>query len=320
MDLLTIGESLGVFAASRTGPLRVGGTSSFTFAGAESNVAIGMSRLGHSCAWLGRLGDDAVGQAIRTALRGESVDLGAVVTDPEAATALLVREFRTHDRVRVSYHRRHSAGSRLEPGDVDPELVRSARLLHVTGITPALSESASAAVRSAVETAQEAGVPVSFDVNYRSRLWTRPEAAAGLNYLLKAADVVFAGLDEALLFTGGDDPGDDSDAALSPVLTQLASRTKGDVVLKLGATGSAALVDGVAYRDPPVPVTSVDTVGAGDAFVAGYLSAYLAGLDVPARLHRGGVCGAFAVSSHGDWEGAPHLADLHLLAGDDVVR
>jgi 2-dehydro-3-deoxygluconokinase len=325
MDLLTLGEAMGVYAAAGTGPLRVGDTSTFTFAGAESNVAIGMSRLGHDCTWLGRLGDDAAGRAIREALRGESVDVAHVVMDPDNPTALLLRERRTADHVRVWYHRRHSAGSLLRPEDVDASLVRSARLLHVTGITPALGESCAAAVRFAVQVAQESGVPVSFDVNYRSRLWSRPEAARALAYLVSAADILFAGLDEARLFLSGPAGPAGPDVPAVPehpdaIATALAETTGASVVLKLGDGGALAVAGHVVHRHPAVPVSAVDPVGAGDAFVAGYLSAYLAGMSEPDRLERACVCGAFAVSCQGDWEGAPRLAELPLLSGDDVVR
>ncbi len=316
VDLLTLGETMGLYAATGTGPLRVGGTSTFSFAGAESNVAVGMSRLGHDCTWLGRLGDDPVGHAVREAMRAESVDVSRVVMEPGAPTALLVRELRTRDRARVSYHRRHAAGSLLGPEDVAAELVRSARLLHVTGITPALSESCAAAVRFAVATAQEAGVTVSFDVNYRSLLWSPSQAARALAYLVEAADIVFAGLDEALVLLEGDGAAAEPEA----VAARLAGLTGGEIVLTLGSSGAVALVDGAVHRQPAVPVTAIDTVGAGDAFVAGYLSAFLDGMDVAGRLQRGCVCGGFAVSCQGDWEGAPRLAELPLLAGEDVSR
>src|SRR5690606_25220219 len=122
--------------ATDTGSFTVGAPARVSFGGAETNVAIGVSRLGHRAAWIGRLGDDPLGLFIKDALRGEGVDVSRVQLETEVPTGLMLRERRTADRVRVSYYRRGLAGSRLGPNDIEPELVRSARVLHVSGITP----------------------------------------------------------------------------------------------------------------------------------------------------------------------------------------
>ncbi|WP_395365850.1 sugar kinase [Streptomyces sp. YH02] len=310
--LVTLGEAMAVVAATRPGPLATGAPLRLGWAGAEATVAIGVSRLGHPAAWTGRVGEDAAGAMVLAGLRAEGVDVAAARTDPAAPTGLMLRERRTADRLRVSYYRAGLAGSRLAPEDLDEAQLTGARVLHVTGITPALSESARAAVEHAVALARAAGVTVSFDVNHRERLWSRAEASDVLARLLPYADIVFAGPEEAALFVDEDTP-----ERMARALTR---RGPAQAVLKLGADGALAVADGALHVQPAVPVTAVDPVGAGDAFVSGYLAAVLDGSPVPERLRLAALCGAFAVSVPGDWEGLPRRAELGLLAAQDISR
>ncbi|MFI8509964.1 sugar kinase [Streptomyces sp. NPDC085460] len=310
--LVTLGEAMAVAAATGPGPLASGAPMRFGWAGAEATVAVGVSRLGHSAAWTGRVGDDAAGAMILAGLRGEGVDVTGARTDPDAPTGLMLRERRTADRLRVSYYRAGLAGSRLAPGDLDEARITGARILHVTGITPALSDTARAAVEHAVRLAHSAGVTVSLDVNHRERLWSRAEAAETLARLLPYTDLVFAGPEEATLFVP-----DGAPEAMARALTALGPA---EAVVKLGAEGAVAVADGTAHAQAAVPVTAVEPVGAGDAFVSGYLAARLDGSPVPERLRLAALCGAFAVSVPGDWEGLPHRAELGLLAAQDITR
>jgi 2-dehydro-3-deoxygluconokinase len=214
----------------------------------------------------------------------------------------------------VAYYRRGSAGSRLEPADLPVDVLRAARVLHVTGLTPALSPTARAATFAAVEEARSAGVPVSFDVNHRAALWADEEAAPVLTDLARRADVLFAGEDEAGLLGAGGEP--------EVAVKALAALGPAQVVLKLGAQGAVAVIHGALMRVPAFPVVTVDSVGAGDAFVGGYLAELLLGADVGTRLRTASACGAFVVTVPGDWEGLPTRRDLHLLDIPDgsVVR
>lgn len=311
-DLVTIGESLGLFRASGIGPLTPGDATVFSFAGAESNVSIGMARLGHQVAMVQRIGDDAVGRVIADRLRAEGVSLAGFVTDPDAPTSFMLRQNRTADRVTVSYYRHGSAGSRLRRDDLDPGLIRTARILHTTGITMGISPSARDAATYAFDLAHEAGATVSLDINHRSRLWSAQEAGETLRALIGKVDVVFGSDDELRLLADGDTPEE-----LAAAVRDLGPA---EVVLKRGQLGALARAGSETVSVPVVPVTGVDPVGAGDAFVAGYLSARLEGQDVVGRLRRGAVCGAFAVSVPGDWEGLPRRAELDLLAGTENVR
>lgn len=310
-QLVTLGETMALVAGTGTGPFTIGVPARISFAGAETNVAIGLSRLGHTAGWIGRLGADAMGFAIRDALRAENVDVSGVRFEDDVPTGLMLREHRTADRVRVTYYRAALAGARLAPADVDAEQVRGAKLLHICGITPAISDSARAACHQAVEIAKDAGVRVSFDLNYRAKLWSPAEATPELSALVRQSDIVFAGVEEAALVVG--------DASAEDQAAALAELGPNEVVIKLAAEGALAVVAQKTVTAPAAPVTCIDPVGAGDAFVAGYLSAVLDELPPEQRVARGNVCGGFAVSVSGDWEGLPRRDELDTFAGIDNV-
>jgi len=312
VDLLTLGETMVLLASPTIGPLRHARSLDVGIGGSESNLAIGLVRLGRSATWLGRLGDDEFGHLIRATLAGEGVDVSHVVMDPAAPTGLMLKARRTAMVTAVSYYRAGSAGSRLCPGDVAPDLVRAARMLHVSAITPALSATAREAVHAAVDEAHACGVPVSLDLNYRRALWPPDEAGTVMRRLAARAAIVFAAEDEARLLVDGDSP-----VALARAIAALGPR---EVVVKRGEQGAVGVVDGQAYDAPLHRVAVVDPVGAGDAFAAGYLSALLAGGDVPDRLATGAATGAFAVTVAGDWEGLPRPHELALLHAPDPVQ
>lgn len=310
-DVFTFGETMARLTGVNIGPLRFSGHLSMGIAGAESNFAIGMARLGDDVAWTGRVGDDEFGRLIAGILRAEGVQAHGIVDD-EAPTGLLIKNKRTRSNTEVAYYRAHSAGSRLAASDLDHDAIARARVLHLTGITPALSGTAREACFAAVETATAAGVTVSFDFNMRRKLWSEAEAAPVLRDLARRADIVFASDDEARIVVDGETNSD-----LARGIAALGPR---EVVIKLGAGGALGLADDTLRAAPVHVVEELDPVGAGDAFCAGYLHAYLAGGDLSARLDTGARCGAYAVTVDGDWEGLPTLAELEQSGGDDVLR
>jgi 2-dehydro-3-deoxygluconokinase len=312
--LVTLGETLGLLVAEDVGPLSLARGMRLGMGGAESNVAIGVARLGVPATWIGRLGDDPVGDLVERQLLAERVR--CVVHRDPAPTALMLRERRTGTATRVSYYRHGSAGSHLRPADLPDGVVEEAGLLHLSGITPALGPEPAETVREAVRRARKAGVPVSVDLNYRSRLWDTATAGPVFRELAAGADILFAGDDEARIALGSGAP--ETPEALAG---RLAALGPAEVVVKLGRRGATALVDGEVIEVPPVPVQAVDTVGAGDAFVAGYLATRLLGRDVRDRLTTAAVAGAFAVTVPGDWEAFPRPHELSLLtAEEDVTR
>lgn len=304
-DLVTLGETLVRLDSPVAGPLRHARSLDLGVAGAESNVAIGLRRLGGTAAWAGRVGDDEFGRLVHMTLAGQGIDVSRVVVDPAAPTALLVKERRTNRLTRVYYYRTGSAGSRLGPSDVPEDLIRAAGVLHVTGITAALSDSAREAVFAAVDTARAASVPVSLDLNYRRALWTADEAGQVLGSLVGRADILFATELEAGLVVSGRGA-----AGLASALAALGPR---EVLVKRGQFGVTACCDDQLTQSPAHPVTVVDPVGAGDAFAAAYLAERVRGGPVAERLYAAVGAGAYAVTVAGDWEGLPSREELALM-------
>jgi len=292
-----------------TGPLHAAQSFTLSSGGSESNVAIGLARLGHAAAWVSRVGDDDLGRLILGTLAANGVHT-VVQVERNTPTGLMLKARRLPGVSRVSYYRAYSAASRLTAADVPHDLIAEARLLHVTGITPALGAGPAAAEMAAVECAHDHGVPISFDVNYRATLWGKEEAAAALFALLEASDIVFASPHEAELFVS---------AGIDDIPAALASLGPSQVVLKLGKEGALAVVDGVHVRQPAYPAEEIDPVGAGDGFVAGYLSEYLQGSSPETRLDTAARAGALVVMVNGDWEGLPHREELGLLDAPDAV-
>jgi 2-dehydro-3-deoxygluconokinase len=304
-DVATFGEAMAALRAE--GPVRLGGTVRLSVAGAESNVAIGLARLGHRVGWTGLVGDDETGQLVLRTLRAEGVDLTHARVATGGPTGLMLLEQRAGELTRVIYHRTGSAASFLTPADVLPALDPPPRLLHVTGITPALGPGPAEAVRAAVRAAARRGVRVCLDVNHRSRLWDRDQAAEALRPLVPHLAVVVASEDELDLIAPPEA------ATEEERVSSLLAAGVAEIVVKRGAAGAGAYTaSGTAHR-PARRVRVADTVGAGDAFVAGYLSAMLDDLDLPARLDRATTTAAFAVASPGDWEGLPTRRELKLI-------
>lgn len=310
-DVVTLGETMALVRATHPGPLMHASEMTLGMGGSESNFAVALRRLGSTVTWVGRIGVDSFGDYIRRELAAEHVDT-AIVADPTAPTGLMIKERRTASTQKVWYYRAGSAGSRLSPEDLPIEKIRNARVLHVTGITPALSESAADTVDHAIEVARDAGLIVSFDVNYRAGLWSPDVAGEKLRRLAARADVVFASEDEAALIAG---PAADI-AELARRIAELGPR---QVIVKLGARGCEALIDGVEYRADAISIHALDTVGAGDGFVAGYISELLADSKPSIRLDTAVRVGAFACLVPGDWEGMPRRSELGLLDSSEPV-
>ncbi|MFI1965833.1 sugar kinase [Streptomyces pathocidini] len=319
--VLTFGETM--VALRGSGPLKLGGSMNVSIAGAESNVAIGLARLGHEVRWAGAVGDDEAGQLVLRTLRAEGVDVSGASLDPEAPTGLLLFEPRLPELTRVHYYRAGSAGSRLTPEAVECAFAaRPPHVLHLTGITPALGPSAREACEQALQLAEEHGTFICLDINFRSRLWSTREAAEVMRAWAPRVDALIASDDELPLAVPPGSEGQEN--AMAETLLKLGV---GEVVVKLGAAGARVHPGseggecGPLHR-PARAVRAVDPVGAGDAFGAGYLSALLDGEPAEARLDRAITTGAFAVTTPGDWEGAPTRAELPLLTAQPgtVVR
>ena len=313
-EIITIGETMTAFTSTQEVPLRYADRFGKHCVGAESNTAIALCRLGHGVKWVSRLGDDEFGRYILQQLRGEGVDTGHVAFDPEAPTGVMFKEVRAAGETRVLYYRAGSAFSRFSAADVPAQEIENARLLHLTGIFPALSESCREAAFRAAEIAKENGVLFSFDPNIRFKLWSIEEARPVLTRLLRLCDIALLGQAEAEQILGTKTEEESVDALLKMGVSRIG--------LKLGARGAVAADADRFFRLPPHPAAVVDTVGAGDAFNAGFLCGVLEDKPLKDCGVLGNVMGSFAVEGKGDTETLPTRAELErsLRREEEITR
>jgi 2-dehydro-3-deoxygluconokinase len=313
-ELTTLGEALIVMDPLSKGPLRHVGSFEKHAGGAEFNVAVGLSRLGHRVGWAGSLGDDEFGEEILALARGENIDVSAAIRDPDAPTGLYFKEWRALNQLRVHYYRANSAASRMSFAGVDVDYLLSGEILHLTGITAALSESCYDLVERLISAANDRGVSVSFDVNVRRQLLRGRDPREVLEPLAVRADLLFLSEDEAELLFGGTDQ-----ARIAEARQNMRARA----VIVHRADGAFAVENGVSER-AGYSVNVVDTVGAGDAFVAGFLSGWLRGWSTGECLDMANACGACAVTVPGDLKGLPTeeeaLALRRGLGSEDASR
>lgn len=287
IDVLAIGETMALVTPQRAEPLDVAEDFSLTIGGAESNVACHLAHARHRAEWFSALGDDALGSRTRARITAHGVDTSRVKTDPDAPTGLYVK----NPGAGVIYYRRGSAASCLGPADLDDFDWSETRILHLSGITAALSESCRALVDAAIDAARRHGVTVSFDVNLRPSLWSSDErAAAELLDIARRCDIVLVGRDEAEQLWGTATA--DAARAILPDVPHLVVK---DADIEAVEFAGTARVAEAAQR-----VEVVEPVGAGDAFAAGWLSGLLLGEDSAARLRRGHAMAARALSSTHD--------------------
>jgi 2-dehydro-3-deoxygluconokinase len=322
-EVVTLGECLVALVAAELGPLAEATTFTRHVAGAEANVAVGLARLGHRPAFIGRVGADAFGTTVVRALRGAGVGVDWLAVDAGGPTGHLFRERRALGPAEVVYARNDSAGSRLGPRDVDAAAAAGAfdraRWLHLTGITPALSASCRSAVERAIDHARQRRLTVSLDLNLRRKLWSDEDARPVLADLAARSDVVLGSEDEAAVVAGLDES-----SQAESLLDGLLSLGPALAVLKRGHRGAIARArDGEPVTRPGLAVAAIDPVGAGDAFCAGFIAARLDGADVGRALEVGNACGAAAAATIGDQAGLPDSNELgRLLAASsrDAIR
>jgi 2-dehydro-3-deoxygluconokinase len=311
VDVSTFGEALGVFTAAETGRLRQVQTIEKGIGGAELNVAVALARLGHRPRWSGRLGDDEIGYEALTLLRSEGVDTVAADVEDGGRTGLYLKERGATGRVRVSYYRDASPATRVSATDLDLVTLTDARVVHVTGITAALQPYGADVVGALCAAAVERGRFLSLDINLRRDLLAGRDASAILGPALEAASLVVLSDEEAQILFGGGDP--------NTLLDARSGLPRRPILVVHGAWGAVAVDDDGVHRADAFRVVAQDTVGAGDAFMAGLLSGLLRGYDVQRALRLGNACGACAVSLRGDARSMPYEHDaLVLLGGADA--
>jgi 2-dehydro-3-deoxygluconokinase len=302
-EVITFGEAMAMFVADRPGSLDEIGGYTRALAGAETNVATGLARLGHAPGWIGRVGDDPFGRFIHTALSGTGIDTQHVSIDREAPTGFQLKSHAGGGDPEVVYFRKNSAGSRLTWDPAMSAYIAGARHLHVTGIPLALSPSTREFAFTAVAVAREHGVPVSFDTNLRPVLWSSTEEMIEVTHrMVRLADLVLPGVSEGQILLGTKDPIEIGQAYL-----EMGAST---VVVKDGSRGATLISRTQVLHRNVFPVDVVDTVGAGDGFAAGFISGRLDGLSPRGCLRRAAAVGALATTSPGDRDGLPDRAQL----------
>lgn len=313
---LLVGEPMGLFIAEETGRLEDVDHFSFTTCGAELNVAIGMKRLGHEVSYMTKLGRDPFGKRISGRMEEIGISTGHILYSDERPTGFMFKSMVTEGDPDIFYFRRGSAASTLSPADVSVLDFTGCALLHMTGITSALSDSAREAVLALASRAKENRVKLSFDPNLRLQLWPDKEKMAEcLNSIAAQADVFLPGVKEASLLMGEDDP--------EKIAAWYLSRGTKTVIVKLGARGAYyASCDGQSGYVPGFAVEKiVDTVGAGDGFAAGVLTALLEDMPLPEAVRRGCAIGAIQLMSRGDNDGLPSRSELRrFMAGETDWR
>lgn len=309
MDVLTFGESMVVFSPNNNGPIRHVHSFTKSLGGAESNVATAIAKLNHSVGWFSKVSDDEFGRFVINAIKAEGVDTSRVVVDKNRNTGLIFKERYQRSNPNVYYYRKDSAASSLSPEDLDEEYIKQTKILHLTGITPALSESCRETVYRAIEIAKENNILVSFDPNIRLKLWPIEEAKKVLVDIACRADIVMPGLDEAEILLGLTDKDEVADYFLS--------KEAKIVAIKLGAEGCYIKdrKEGVKVHGYNVSNLIQDTAGAGDGFAAGFLAGYLEKLPLNEIGQYANGVGAMATLVQGDMEGYPYFDQLMEFIG-----
>ncbi|MDQ0192683.1 sugar kinase [Paenibacillus wynnii] len=312
LDVVTFGEPMAMFYANETGPLAEVFSFSKALAGAESNVATGLSRLEHPTGYVTKLGEDNFGQFIVDAQNKEGINTDSVTFTKEYSTGMLIKSKVLTGDPKVEYFRKNSAASKLSLADFDEAYFASAGHLHVTSISSALSKSCHEFSIHAMEFMKGQGKTVSLDPNLRPTLWPNTETMVNtINDLATRCDWFLPGLSEGKTLTGLDTP--------EEIASYYLERGVSLVVIKLGPEGAyyksqeqEGYVQGFKVEEV------VDTVGAGDGFAVGVISAMLEKLTVAEAVKRGNAIGALAVMSPGDMDGLPTREGLASFLNQEV--
>jgi sugar/nucleoside kinase (ribokinase family) len=313
LDLVTLGEAMVQLNATSPGPLRHVRSFEMHAAGSELNCAIAASRLGLKAGWMGKIGSDELGAFILATARSEGLDISSVRRDEEAQTGLFLvqRGYPKPDSSSSIYYRQGSAGSRLSAFELDGPYIAGARMLHFTGISLAVSEDLRKACWAAVDIAAASGSLISFDVNFRRKLWGPQEGMAEMERAFSVSNIVFCGFEDAVILFGVETPED--------ALKVLASYGPQRVVVTKGAEGALMWCDGEVYEGKGRPVPIVDATGAGDALAATVLAGMMFGWPHRKTIDFACVVGSVVCSVVGDFEGVPSREELEALGEDSWV-
>lgn len=294
-----------LFIAQEEGPLETVRHFSAAVAGAELNVAIGLSRLGHSVGYLTKLGNDLFAKKIIILMQQNGIDTSLVSYSDTLKTGFMFKSRVSVGDPEVYYQRKGSAASTLSEKDIDGIDFSQYKYLHLTGILPALSDTALDATKYLVKKAKDNKLTIFFDPNIRLTLWPNKNIMVDtINELALYADYFLPGIKEGTILTGLNTPEEVADYYLN--------RGVSNVIIKVGPKGAYLAADGQRSYLPTFEIERiVDTVGAGDGFAAGVISAVMEGLSLPEAVNRGNAIGSIQVMSEGDNDGLPIREELN---------
>jgi len=317
MDVIAIGESLVSFTPSTRGFLRHAASFTSRIAGSETNMLIGLSRLGHTTGWISKVGNDELGKMLLARVKGEGVDTSQVIIEEVSQTGLFFKEIINESDVRITYYRKDSAAATMNEEILSKSYFERAKYLFITGITPALSKTCKTTIFKAIELAKVNDLTIVFDPNIRRKLWEKDVARETILEIAKNADIILPGRSEGYFLFETDNEKEISENFLSLGATL--------VVVKLGAKGAYYSTEQESQYVPGFRVENVvDPVGAGDGFAAGLISGLLDEKDVREAVARACAVGALATKVDGDYEGLPERDGLNEFINqdqfDDVSR
>lgn len=297
--IMLVGEPMGLFIAQTEGPLETVKLFSSAVAGAEFNVAVGLTRLGHEVGYMTRLGNDPFGKRIVGTMQQNQIDTSLISFSEEHATGFMLKSKVVSGDPEIYYFRKDSAASFISKSDIDRIDFSEYSGLHLTGIFPALSPTTLEAAKYLMQKAKSSGLTIFFDPNLRPQLWRdEKEMVATVNELAQFSDYFMPGVKEGVILTGCTTPERIADYYLQYQIP--------NILIKVGAKGAYLATRNERVSIPGFKVEKVvDTVGAGDGFASGVISAVTEGLPVKDAVRRGNAIGAVQVMSVGDNDGLP---------------
>jgi len=316
LDVVTIGETMMAFEAQEYGPLSEVSTYRKWVGGAESNFSIGLARLGLRCGWLSRLGEDEFGKAIFKTLQGEGVDVSRVIFDPQSPTGVFFVERQAEGDLVCYYYRKDSAAAHLSPADIDPGYIKGCKIIYVTGITPALSESARAATQEILRLAANNGQTIVFDPNLRLKLWGIDRARTTLIPMMTKSTFVLPGEEELKLLMNCED--------LERAIERAHEIEIKNLIIKRAAQGAMVAIAGKDSISLPAFVLQnpVSSMGAGDCFAAGFVAGFLKNQPLEECARWANAMGSFCLMGWGPYQTLPDFKKFQrfLDGGRDIVR
>ncbi len=305
--IVLVGEPMGLFIAKEEGELSGVENFSASIAGAEYNVAVGLSRLGHRVAYCTKLGNDPIAERILDGMKKNGISDDLIMRSDDCVTGFMMKGKTAVGDPKIAYFRKGSAASTISTHDIDKLDLFECEYLHITGIFPAVSSSACNAVKRLVKRAVDLDMKISFDPNLRPQLWkSEKEMVDMLNSFAQHANTVLPGVSEGKILTGSDKP-----EKIAEFYHKMGVE---NVVVKLGASGAYYSSSEGAGIIPGYRVNNiVDTVGAGDGFAAGVISALAEGLSLKEACDRGNAIGAIQLTSESDNEGLPTREKLEAV-------